>query len=426
MASPHPVAHRSSRLQRALAAAVSAALLVATLGVSTTLAGTPGDCVVRNDGRAYKRLQPAVEAARRGDKLTVRGTCRGSTIVDRSIVIVGVRSRSLGQPILSGNGKTRVLRVEPGVGVTVRSLAIVRGKSVVATGDPSAAAARRLNGKGGGIINRGTLTLVDVEVSRNTAGQSGRGAGGGVYNTGTLILRASTRISRNFAPDGGGVYNTGTLIMKGSSAVSANGSESAGGVYNAGKLTMAGTSAIRTNGAEDAGGVYNAGTLVMKGSSTINGNTGGLRGAGGGVFNAGTGKLTMNDESAIRGNTSVATPGGGVANDGGTVRLTDESSISDNTALSGGGLDTRGKGSVSLLGFSAIVSNTATEAGGGVAIDGGTLTMAAGSSIRSNTAGKPGGGLSRTRGTLKGVSCGPQTYANIYANSPDDCALGTP
>jgi hypothetical protein len=52
--------------------------------------------------------------------------------------------------------------------------------------------------------------------------------------------------------------------------------------------------------------------------------------------------------------------------------------------------------------------------------------MAAGSSIRANTAGKPGGGLSRTRGTLKGVSCGPQTYANIYGNSPDDCALGTP
>ena len=48
---------------------------------------------------------------------------------------------------------------------------------------------------------------------------------------------------------------------------------------------MNGSSSIRTNGGEDAGGVTNLGTLTMGGSSTINGNSGGLKGPGGGVYN---------------------------------------------------------------------------------------------------------------------------------------------
>jgi len=33
-----------------------------------------------------------------------------------------------------------------------------------------------------------------------------------------------------------------------------------------------------------------------------------------------------------------------------------------------------------------------------------------------------GGGLyNASGGTLVGVSCGPQTLANVYGNTPDDC-----
>jgi hypothetical protein len=388
-----------------------------TLGVATASAGTPGDCVVRNGrtDRAYKRLQPAVEAARRGDRLTVRGTCRGSTIVDRKLAIVGVPSQELGRPILSGAGKGRVLRVEPGITVRLQDLVVLRGKMLTSRGKP---------GYGGGIANRGKLTLVDVEVRRSTAGQSGRGGGGGVYNTGRLTLRGSTRISGNFAPDGGGVYNSGTLLMKGSAAISANGAESGGGVYNEGTLTMSGSSGIRTNGGEDAGGVTNLGTLTMGGSSTISGNSGGLKGPGGGVYNGRNANLVMNGEGAIRGNTSVATGGGGVANEAGIVRMNDEATINDNTAPSGGGLDTWGKGAVTMAESSAIRGNRAESGlGGGVSVRGGAFKMSGTSSISANTALQSGGGLYRLRGTLTGVRCGPHTYANVYDNSPNDCFL---
>ena len=370
-----------------LIATIVVLAIAVMLGAAPASAGTPGDCVVRNgsNGRAYQRLQPAVEAARRGDKLTVRGTCRGSTIVDRKLAIVGVPSQEFGRPILSGTGKGRVLRVEPGIIVRVQDLVVLRGKLLTSRGKP---------GYGGGIANRGKLTLVDVEVRRNTAGQDGRGGGGGVYNTGTLTLRGSTRISGNFAPDGGGVYNTGTLLMKGASIISANGAESGGGVYNEGTLTMSGSSSIRTNGGEDAGGVTNLGKLTMGGSSVISGNSGGLKGPGGGVYNGRSATLTMNGESAIRGNTSVAAGGGGVANEGGIVRLNDEATINDNTAPCCGGLDTWGKATVTMAESSTIRGNKAESGpGGGVSVRGGTFKMSGTSSISGNTALQSGGGL---------------------------------
>ena len=420
MTTYHPGKRRLNGRARVAIATIVVLVIGMTLGVATASAGTPGDCVVRNGrtDRAYKRLQPAVEAARRGDRLTVRGTCRGSTIVDRKLAIVGIPSQELGRPILSGSGKGRVLRVEPGIRVKVQDLVILRGKMLADRGKA---------GYGGGIVNRGKLTLVDVEVRRNTAGQSGRGGGGGVYNTGTLTLRGATRISGNFSPDGGGVYNSGTVLMKGSAAISANGAESGGGVYNTGNLTMSGSSAIRTNGGEDAGGVTNLGTLTMGGSSTISGNSGGLKGPGGGVYNGRSATLTMNGESAIRGNTSVSAGGGGVANEGGIVRLNDEATVNDNTAPCCGGLDTWGRGTVTMRDASSIRDNTADSGpGGGVSVRGGTFRMTGTSSISGNTALQSGGGLIRTRGTLTGVSCGPNTYANVYGNSPDDCFLESP
>jgi hypothetical protein len=401
-------------------AAVAILALLVTVSAAPAVAGTPGDCVVRNNqsSRAYQRLQPAVEAARRGDRLTVRGTCRSSTIVDRKLAIVGAPSQEFGRPILSGTGKGRVLRVEPGIVVKVQDLVILRGKMLAARGSGA---------YGGGIVNRGKLTLVDVEVRRSTAGQDGSGGGGGVYNTGTLTLRGSTRISGNFAPDGGGVYNTGAILMKGASLISANGAESGGGVYNEGTLTMSGSSAIRTNGGEDAGGVTNLGKLTMNGSSVIGGNSGGLRGPGGGVYNGRGATLTMNGTSAIRGNTGVAAGGGGVANEGGIVRLNDQATISDNSAPSGGGVDTWGNATFTMQESSSIRGNKAESGpGGGVSVRGGTFKMSGTSSISGNTALQSGGGLYRLRGTLTGVSCGPGTYANVYGNSPSDCFLGAP
>ena len=59
---------------------------------------------------------------------------------------------------------------------------------------------------GGGVYNRGTLTIRNTEVSTNTA----EGRGGGIYNLGTLTIEDSAVVD-NIAYDGGGIYNRGTV-----------------------------------------------------------------------------------------------------------------------------------------------------------------------------------------------------------------------
>ena len=59
------------------------------------------------------------------------------------------------------------------------------------------------------------------------------------------------------------------------------------------------------------------------------------------------------------------------------------------------------------------------------------LTMSGSSVITGNQAACGGGGLAkssttRTIDTLVGVSCAPETLANIYGNAPDDCLLESP
>ena len=143
MATHHLGTRHIPDASRMTIAAIVVLAVAVTLGAAPASAGTPGDCVVRNGrvDRAYKRLQPAVDAARRGDRLTVRGTCRGSTIIDRKLAIVGVPSQELGRPILSGAGKGRVLRVEPGILVRVQDLVVLRGKMLTSRASPGMAVA---------------------------------------------------------------------------------------------------------------------------------------------------------------------------------------------------------------------------------------------------------------------------------------------
>ncbi len=176
---------------RLLVATALVLVLILTLEASPAAGALAKACRVRNadTGRGYATLQQAVDAARRGDRLTVRGICRGTTVIDKDLVIVGERTESSGKPTLSGAGKTRVVTVEARARVRMAGLIVLRGKVLVpyrATGGHTPAA-RVMTGNGGGILNRGHLTLANVQVIRRSAGEYGMGRGGGVHNTGTLI-----------------------------------------------------------------------------------------------------------------------------------------------------------------------------------------------------------------------------------------------
>lgn len=425
---------------RLLIAAIVAVALIGGIDAVPAVGASPRACQIRNvnTGQTYQRLQRAVDAARSGHRLAVRGLCRGSTVIGKRLAIKGVRKGRSGQPSLSGVGKFRVLTIAPGARVTLRGLVVLRGKSVVParTSARNVQVAGRLNGFGGAILNRGSLTLIDVQVRRSTAGRGGRGGGGGIYNTGTLILRGATRIRGNFAPSGGGVDNRGTMQMNGSSAILANSADRGGGVANSGSLTMNGSSRISRNGAASDGGVTNTGRLVMNDRTTISSNSGGFDGGAGGVFVGRKGTLLMREEASIRSNASVESAGGGVANSGGVVRLSDTTSIAANSAAACGGLLTRGNGHVTLNDSASIRDNVATRThGGGVCVRKGRFTMRRFSTISANSAPDKadgalgtyrGGGIYQSGGTLTKVLCGPQTMANVFLNTPDDCRLDAP
>jgi peptidoglycan/xylan/chitin deacetylase (PgdA/CDA1 family) len=206
---------------------------------------SPTACHVRDheNGRVSGSLQAAVDAARRGHHLSVRGICRGTTIIDKSLRIRGVSDDDSGPPTLHGRRRGTVVTIAAGVTVTLRDIGLVRGK------------ARR----GGGIANLGSLTLMNVDVSRNRATMFG----GGILNRGDLIVGGDSTIRGNGATDGAGITNRGTVRVQGGSSISRNvASGVGGGVFNKGMLAMSsGSSIARNEAGEVGGGLLDEGTL---------------------------------------------------------------------------------------------------------------------------------------------------------------------
>jgi CSLREA domain-containing protein len=226
-------------------------------------------------------------------------------------------------------------------------------------------------------VNSGAdLSLINVTVSNGDAN-----IGGGMLNDGTLSLTGST-VSDNTADDGGGIFNTGTLTVT-SSRLSDN----------------------QATGSNNGGGIYNQGGTVDIVDSTIIGNSAGFN--GGGVFNEGSlSTVTVND-STVSGN-NVSNSGGGIANQGNRLTVVN-STVSGNSAHSGGGVfHSLETGTVSLIN-STVTTNTAASGNGGVFVNNGTLTA-----VNTIIAAQTAGGDCAGSGTIasdghnleSGTSCG--------------------
>ena len=138
--------------------------------------------------------------------------------------------------------------------------------------------------------------------------------------------------------------------------------------------------------------------VITNGSSSLAPN-------GAGITNMGT--VTLQD-STVTGNTGV--DGGGIFNDfSGTVILNGSTTVTGNIAANGGGIVNFG--TVTMNGGSKVTGNTATSLGGG--IDNlGAVTMNGGSNVTGNTA-QQGGGI-YNRGTLVGAVAEHNVSDNIF------------
>jgi len=297
----NPEGNRIRRLTVfALGVAAAGAALIPPAAV-----GAPPSCAISNDRnhKGYDLLQKAVDAAKAGDTLEIKGTCVGSTSVDWDITLKGVVNKAFpGTPTLDGNQSGRVLNVTAGK-ATIRNLVITNGRTNGDGGailiDAGASAALvdttvRNNTAGSGSFGGGIeaagqpLAAIDLLLIRSAVTRNSAGSSGGIDMNFATVSLVSSSVTQNtathvpgspgdgcgFAPDllryacGGGIWNfNGTLSLT-DSTVNANTA-----LYRGGGL--------RTSSTINDGHVV-SGITLLAGSTTIDANTAGDR--GGGIF----------------------------------------------------------------------------------------------------------------------------------------------
>ena len=298
--------------RRAMAAMVFAALLIcsalangATITVNSA-ADSGGIC----PGPTCT-LRQAIFLALPGDtidfnpSLTTIDLTTAELLVDKSLTITGPGPASLKirrANANDGSATFRIFHVVAGnFNVTLSGVTIADGFQI------------GLGENGGGILleTGNTLTVTNCGIAGNTVGVHG----GGIYNRGTVTISDST-ISGNRAGhgwNGAGLYNAGTMTITNS--------------------TISGNSISGGNG----GGLLNAaGGMVTIANSTISGNSLG-QGGGAGILNdGGTVAITNSTMSENATTNFVPTLGGDLANSSGTVSLRNTIVASSSSGASGG------------------------------------------------------------------------------------------
>lgn len=318
-----------------------------------------------------------------GGALYVDGTASGPVFVRRSDVVNNIARRQ-GGGLWNGAGG------DMSVFLSVVGANIVNGSAA--------------SDGGGGIYNRGDLTVTRSNVAENRAAPAlGTDAtGGGILSTAGSVTLNTSHVSRNVAAkSGGGLRITGGTADINTSIVSDN---------------IAGQAPAQSTFAGDGGGVsaVGNGTTVTFRSSAVTRNSAGVVGSGafgGGVFVASGARVTL-ISTAVNGN--QATLGGGVSNLGGIL----ESVLSDllsNRAGAGAGVY-NATNSTATLRSSNVAYNVASNIGGGL-FNEGSLTLTEGTRVHRNSATTSGGGLFTDAGGTSDVE-----LPLIFDNDPDNIA----
>jgi hypothetical protein len=347
----------------------------------------------------------------------------GSQVVFRDLVIQGGLAQdngadgvqagttdSLGGGILNNGGEVRLDNV-------------VVQNNMAQGGDVTALRVAGHSALGGGLYSSGgALTLAgatianneatggrggDSSLTRYVAGAGGSAAGAGLYASGGSLDISDSRIANNRATGGrggDGGYYTSTYTFSGYTYYrryglgGQGGGAQGGGLYvNRGSLTVSSSTIASNQGAggpggvnggvgfSEGGGLYNSSNT---GTPTVTGSTLSDNSAtyGGGIDNEYGGALTVSN-STLSGN-SAADDGGGIDNAYGGVLTVSNSTLFGNSASYGGGIDNN---SGSLTVSNSTLSGNSAYGGGGIDNLGGTLTVS-NSTLSGNSANNGDGG----------------------------------
>nr|OEJ72561.1 hypothetical protein BH720_23960 [Desertifilum tharense IPPAS B-1220] len=307
--------------------------------------------------------------------------------------------------IISGNNATQIFNIGNNSTVTLRDLTLANGNIAA--------------GFGGAINNSGNLTLINSTIRDSAAGLGG----GGIHNnaSGTLIFDNS-RLQNNrvsLVGDGGGLNNQGGRVELNNSLIANNTSLiNGGGIFNQNGIISVNQGRFSDNVASgDGGGIWNG----LQGSIDIFAGTfsNNQAGNGGAIYNAEASQTIINNSqigtlnngnrasngggirnlgildiqnSQIVNNHATGGEGGGISNFSNGQLILIQSSITDNRARFGGGIQT-GQGNATI-GRSTLANNQASEHGGGLNVNSTSATAEIfNTTFSGNEATENGGGI---------------------------------
>ncbi|GAA4012220.1 hypothetical protein GCM10022631_25090 [Deinococcus rubellus] len=462
----------NTRQHTAGLALVSLTLLLTACGGSGTVTPPPtGTSITSTADSGAGSLRDLLGSAADGDTLKLASgtiTLAGPLKVTKSVTL------DLGSSVIDAAGKGRALEIPSGVTVTIKGGTLKGGTGAPITVQALGKQAVSVATYGGVLLNEGTLTLDGTAITGGTANVGGGIANfktGTLVIKGTSSVTGNTAgaLPTDATEDsgiGGGVFNKGSLTISGGSISTNTASYAGGGIYGGvGSLTTlssgkvdgntATAPVVTTNDVMDGsmgGGIYSNGNVTITGGS-VSGNTVAFFGGGIAVqptldaqgnlikpqvtLSGGTlennrvtddagdsgGAVWANGDFTMTGGTVM----GNSAPYGGGLALFRDASITGGTieanqarTKSGGGIlaytpTSRPAPSVLTFGGTATVKdNTAGDSGGGVLVDRTTLTMTGGT-VTGNTAVNSGGGigLNNTDSTIQGGVISNNTVSGL-------------
>jgi CSLREA domain-containing protein len=262
----------------------------------------------------------------------------GDYDITRSVTILGAGTTCASPPnalctIVNGNSLDRVFDITTTAQVTLSQMEITGGRAV--SGGMG-------TGMGGGIQNRGVLSMNNLLVIANSAAVYG----GGLSNpTGAVAILDTVSFGDNSSDDSGGsIYNSGTITL---TNVSFNGSTSSseGGVLdNTGNAALTDVTVAHGTAANNGGGIFNHGNLTLD-------------------------RVTFNDNEATTGS------GGALENYFGSAAVTNTTFARNHADASGmvGGAIFAYSGPMTLT--NVTIANNSADSAGGIELEFGTIAV---------------------------------------------------
>jgi hypothetical protein len=160
-----------------------------------------------NDAITYGTLRYAINYLSSGSTINFATNLSGATILLTNGQLLLNKNLTIdasalpGGILLNGNRTNRIFEISSSRTVQLSALTITNG---------SAPAGSFPANSGGGILNRGTLTLNDCTLVNNQARLGTQPRGGGIANSGGILILNRSTLNGNLASHrGGGIYNSG-------------------------------------------------------------------------------------------------------------------------------------------------------------------------------------------------------------------------